>query len=137
MTNQTTPQQPLSEGDLREALLELKQKAQRRFHDNHDDGDLAIAEFYRRSYDLFKEQAALREKPADNYMCCDELEKALGDHRGLHSQTIGSITSDELDVVIMYAGGEYKLRNRIVVQYCPFCGKPRRRASEYEAERKQ
>lgn len=72
--------------------------------------------------------------PAENYICCEELGKALGDHNGLHSQTIGSIHSDKIDEIIMYKGGDYKIRNRIVVQYCPFCGKPRRRASEYKKE---
>ena len=71
-------------------------------------------------------------KPAEKYICCEALEKALGDHNGLHSQTIMSINSDEMDSVIMYKGGDYKIRNRIIVQYCPFCGKPRRRASEYK-----
>lgn len=70
--------------------------------------------------------------PAENYICCEALDKALGDHNGLHSQTIGSHMTDEIDSVIMYKGGDYKIRNRIVVQYCPFCGKPRRRASEYK-----
>lgn len=73
--------------------------------------------------------------PADDYICCPELELALGDHNGLHSQTIGSMTSDSMDSIIMYKGGDYKIRNRIIVQYCPFCGKPRRRASEYKKEK--
>lgn len=75
--------------------------------------------------------------PANEYICCEELGKALGDHRGLHSQSIGSMTSDKMDDIIMYTGGDYKLRNRIVVQYCPFCGKPRRRASEYNNNKKE
>lgn len=72
--------------------------------------------------------------PAENYICCEELGNALGDHNGLHSQTIGSIADDKIDSIIMYKGGDYKIRNRIIVQYCPFCGKPRRRASEYKKE---
>lgn len=75
-----------------------------------------------------------RQAPAESYICCEELGNALGDHNGLHSQTIGSMTSDSMDSIIMYKGGDYKIRNRIVVQYCPFCGKPRRRASEYKKE---
>ena len=71
-------------------------------------------------------------KPAESYICCEYLEKALGDHNGLHSQMIGSLDSDVIDSIIMYKGGDYKIRNRIIVQYCPFCGKPRRRASEYK-----
>lgn len=73
-------------------------------------------------------------EPAESYICCEELGNALGDHNGLHSQTIGSIHSDKLDEIVMYKGGDYKIRNRIIVQYCPFCGKPRRRASEYKKE---
>lgn len=65
------------------------------------------------------------------YICCDMLERALGDHRGLYSQTIGKLGSDEIDSVIMYVGGEFKYSTGpAVVQYCPFCGKPRIRASE-------
>jgi len=68
------------------------------------------------------------------YICCDDLEKSLGDHKGLYSQTIGSSASDKTDSVIMYIGGFYKIRNPKVVQYCPFCGKPRIRASQADKE---
>lgn len=64
------------------------------------------------------------------YICCETLEAALGDHRGLYSQTIGSIKTDELDSVVMYIGGDFKIKNPALVQYCPFCGKPRIRASQ-------
>jgi hypothetical protein len=68
---------------------------------------------------------------ATKYICCEELGKALGDHKGLYSQTIGSLKSDQMDEVIMYAGGDYTYRKGpIIVQYCPFCGKQRIRASE-------
>lgn len=76
-----------------------------------------------------------RTKPADDYICCEALGMALDDHKALHSQTIGSLDSDKIDSVIMYKGGDFKLRNRAVVQYCPFCGRPRRRASEYKNEK--
>lgn len=81
-----------------------------------------------------REVMAKIDVPAEKYICCDEMGKALGNHNGLHSQTIGSIDSDVIDSIIVYKGGEYRINNRIVVQYCPFCGKPRRRASEYKHE---
>lgn len=69
------------------------------------------------------------------YICCDELEKALGDHRGLYSQTIGSLKSDKMDEVIMYVGGDYTYRKGpIIVQYCPFCGTPRIRLSQADGK---
>lgn len=72
------------------------------------------------------------EKP--KYICCDMLEKALGDHRGLYSQTIGKLGSDEIDEVIMYVGGDYKYSTGpAVVQFCPFCGVARTRLSEAQS----
>ena len=71
-----------------------------------------------------------KQEESGKYICCEALEKALGDHKGLYSQIIGRLDSDEMDEIIMYIGGDFKLRSPIIVQFCPFCGKKRIRYSE-------
>lgn len=106
-----------------------------------DESDIPSDEIIDRTRDQYAEVFGRKQTAAESsgdaepekpkYICCDMLEKALGDHRGLYSQTIGKLGSDEIDEVIMYVGGDYKYSTGpAVVQFCPFCGKPRIRASE-------
>lgn len=77
-----------------------------------------------------------RSEPAESFVCCEVMELAIDDHKAIYPQTIGSLQSDELDTILMYVGGDIKLKAPAIVQYCPFCGKPRRRASEYKGAKK-
>jgi hypothetical protein len=69
------------------------------------------------------------------FICCEPLDKALGDHKGLYVQSIGSLKTSEHDSIICYVGGEYTYRKGpIIVNYCPFCGTKRIRLSQAEQE---
>jgi hypothetical protein len=76
-----------------------------------------------------------RQKPTE-FICCPQLDKSLGDHRGLYVQTTIDRVSGKEDALICYIGGEYTYRKGpIIIHFCPFCGKPRVRLSELQRQK--
>lgn len=54
----------MNEEDLREKLQLAKQKARRMFHDNHEDGDLAISELFNAVMDSITQYSLTKQQEA-------------------------------------------------------------------------
>lgn len=66
-----------------------------------------------------------------DFICCEPMDKALGNHKGLYVQSIGARGTDKHDAIICYVGGEYTYRKGpVIVNFCPFCGRPGIRHSQ-------